>query len=289
MARGQRKALGRGLDALIPGGIALAETPRSALREIPVEQIRPNPQQPRERFDEAAIESMAASLREHGVLQPLVVRSTRAGYELIAGERRWRGAQRAGLQTVPAVVREATPQESLELAIVENVQRQDLNAIEEAQAYRLLTAEMGLTQEQAAARVGKERSTVANYLRLLGLPQAVQELLVDGRISMGHARALVGLEDSARQSAVAEEIVARGLSVRQTEARVRALQQPREPRAGSGPDPDVVAAEAKLTRTLGTPVRVRGQERGRIEIRFTSFDELNRLYDLLMQLGRSGT
>lgn len=287
MASGTRKALGRGLDALIPGGIAVAEPPSAGLDEIPVEEIRPNPQQPRERFDDAAIETMAASLREHGVLQPVVVRRAGKGYELIAGERRWRGAQRAGLDRIPAVVRDATPQESLELAIIENVQREDLNAIEEAQAYRLLIDEMGLTQEQAAKRVGKERSTVANYLRLLGLSPPVQQQLVEAALTMGHARALLGLADAGLQQAVGQEVVAKDLSVRQTEARVRAISRAGDKSGKKTEDPDVQAAEAKLARALGTGVRVHGKERGKIEIRFTSFDELNRLYDLLMGLGRS--
>ncbi len=287
MASGPRKALGRGLDALIPGGVAVAEPARPGLDEIRVDEIRPNPQQPRERFIDSAIDTMAASLREHGVLQPVLVRRVEKGYELIAGERRWRGAQRAGLERIPAVVRDATPQESLELAIIENVQREDLNAIEEAQAYRLLIDGMGLTQEQAASRVGKERSTVANYLRLLGLPDAVQRLLVEGRLTMGHARALLGLADAGEQRAVAQEVVAKDLSVRQTEARVRSVARGTG-RSGKKPDdPDVAAAEQKLSRVLGTAVRLHGRERGKIEIRFTSFDELNRLYDLLMELGRS--
>lgn len=279
-----RKALGRGLDALIPRRVATVPgTGRPALAEIPVELIRPNPQQPREAFDEAAIESISASLRRHGMLQPVVVRKVAAGYELIAGERRWRGAQRAGLDRIPAVVRDASPQESLELALVENLQREDLNPIEEAHAYRQLTEEMGLTQEEAARRVGKDRSTVANYLRLLKLPPQVQALVVDGALSMGHARALLALEEPAVQADLAASVVAAGLSVRQTEARVRAAGRPRAQRSAGRRDPDVVAAEQKLTRALGAPVTIRGQERGRLEIRFESLDELNRLYDLLLE------
>jgi len=282
-----RKALGRGLDALIPGkGAASSETgPR--LAEIALEQIRPNPQQPRDHFDESAIESIAASLAEHGVLQPVVVRRAGEGYELIAGERRWRAAQRAGLEKVPAVVRDATPRQSLELALIENVQRQDLNAIEEAQAYQLLVDEMGLTQEQVAERVGRDRSTVANYLRLLNLPTSVQSLIVQGELTMGHARALLGLDDRGAQRRLADEIVRKGLSVRQTESRVREVdgksgKQENKTRR----DPDVEAAETRLARVLGTPVTIRGKDKGRLEIRFTSLDELNRLYDLLIERGQ---
>ena len=279
-----RKALGRGLDALIPATAATAPgSGRQALVEIPIELIRPNPHQPREAFDEAAIESISASLRRHGMLQPVVVRKLAAGYELIAGERRWRGAQRAGLDRIPAVIRDASPQESLELALIENLQREDLNPIEEANAYRLLTEEMGLTQEEASRRVGKERSTVANYLRLLKLPLQVQALVVDGALSMGHARALLALEEPAAQVGLAAAVVAAGMSVRQTEARVRAAGRPQARRSAGGRDPDVLAAEQTLTRALGAPVTIRGQERGRLEIRFESLDELNRLYDLLLE------
>lgn len=279
-----RKVLGRGLDALIPAG-ASATASGSRLLELEIDLIRPNPQQPRDSFDEQAIDSMAASLAAHGVLQPIVVREAEGGFELIAGERRWRGAQRAGLERIPAVVREATPRESLELALIENLQREDLNAIEQARAYHLLVEDMGLTQEQTAARVGKQRSTVANYLRLLSLPSTIQQQLVDGDLTMGHARALLGLSSAAAQRRVAEQVVMRDLNVRQTESRVRAENNPRKDRAGTTTsDPDVVAAEQRLTKTLGTRVAIRGKERGKVEITFTSLEELNRIYDLLTTL-----
>ncbi len=276
-----RKVLGRGLDALIPAATP-TEVSRSRLLELELDLIRPNPQQPRDNFDDESIDSMAASLMAHGVLQPIVVREAENGFELIAGERRWRGAQRAGLERIPAVVREATPRESLELALIENLQREDLNAIEQARAYHLLVDEMGLTQEQTAARVGKERSTVANYLRLLSLPATIQQQLVDDDLTMGHARALLGLSSAAAQRRVAEEVVKRGLSVRQTEARVRAEKSPRAARSETPAiDPDVAAAERRLAKALGTPVAIRGKDRGRVEITFTSLEELNRIYDLL--------
>ena len=276
-----RKVLGRGLDALIPAATP-TNVSRSRLLELELDLIRPNPQQPRDSFDDESIDSMAASLMTHGVLQPIVVREAENGFELIAGERRWRGAQRAGLERIPAVVREATPRESLELALIENLQREDLNAIEQARAYQLLVDEMGLTQEQTAARVGKERSTVANYLRLLSLPTTIQQQLVDDDLTMGHARALLGLLSAAAQRRVAEEVVKRGLSVRQTEARVRAENSPRNARSETPTiDPDVAAAERRLAKALGTPVAIRGKDRGRVEITFTSLEELNRIYDLL--------
>ena len=282
-----RKALGRGLDALLPSVPATAG-PGAQVATIETDRIRPNPQQPRERFDEAAIESMAASLREHGMLQPVVVRRVEDGYELIAGERRWRGAQRAGLERVPAVIRDASPRESLELALIENLQREDLNAIEVAQAYRLLVEEMGLTQEEAARRVGKERATVANYLRLLRLPDSVQAMLVEGRLEMGHARALLAAPDAAAQVRLAQEAIAKGWSVRQVEARARAVARPAARRRGRGGrrDPDVAAAEERLALALGTRVSIEGTERGRIVIRFASLEELNRIYELLLERGR---
>jgi len=279
-----RKALGRGLDALIPARARDAQSgPR--LAEVAIEQIRPNPRQPRDNFDDTALDAIARSLTEHGMLQPVVLREVGDGYELIAGERRWRAAQRAGLEKIPAVIREATPRESLELAIIENVQREDLNAIEEAQAYRLLVDEMSLTQEQVAERVGRDRSSVANYLRLLKLPASVQRLIVVGALTMGHARALLAVEDAGALRRLAEEVVAKGLSVRQTEARAKLTGKSGKIGNKKVKDPDVAAAESRLSRALGAPVAIRGKDKGRLEIRFSSLDELNRLYDLLTQLG----
>ncbi len=286
-----RKALGRGLDALLPpaapqapppGIVAIDDPPGAVITEVDVDRVRPNPRQPREEFKDEALDSMAASLREHGMLQPLLVRQHGENYEIIAGERRWRAAQRAGWRRVPVVVREATTVEALELALIENIQREDLNALEEARAYEFLASEAGLTQEQVAERVGRDRSTVANYIRLLSLPERVQELVVAGALSMGHARALLGLKDRGAQVRLAEAIGAGGLSVRQTESRVR---RERQAKKGAGPqavDPDTVAAQDRLSRSLGAPVKIRGKEKGRIEIRFTSLDELNRLYEQLL-------
>ncbi|MGD8328052.1 MAG: ParB/RepB/Spo0J family partition protein [Acidobacteriota bacterium] len=288
-----RKALGRGLEALLPQAAPkpLAtkhknETPAvGAVIEVDIDRVRPNPRQPREHFKESALESMASSLRERGMLQPLVVRQEGDDYQIIAGERRWRAAQRAGWRSVPVIVREATTLESLELALIENVQREDLNPIEEARAYEFLASEAGLTQEQVAERVGRERSTVANYIRLLSLPERVQELVVDGVLGMGHARALLGLSGAAAQSRLAEEVAAKGLSVRQTESRVR---RARTSKSGTtrAQDPDTVAAQDRLARALGAPVKIHGKEKGRIEIRFTSLEELDRLYEQL--LGSTG-
>ncbi len=254
----------------------------AAVAEVDIDRVRPNPRQPREHFDEEALERMAASLRERGMLQPLVVRHEGDRFQLIAGERRWRAAQRAGWHRVPVIVREATTLEALELALIENVQREDLNPLEEARAYDFLATEAGLTQEEVAERVGRERSTVANYLRLLNLPERVQELLVDGQLSMGHARALLGLPDKGAQVRLGEAIAKQGLSVRQAESRVRAARSEKG-RGGGAQDPDTVAAQERLSRALGTAVKIYGQERGRIEIRFASLQELNRLYEQLLE------
>jgi len=276
-----RKALGRGLDALLPQK-APADVDTS-LREVDIDRVRPNSRQPREYFDDEALDRMAASLTERGMLQPLLVRRAGDGFELIAGERRWRAAQRAGWHRVPVVVREASQTEALELALIENLQREDLNPIEEAGAYEMLAKEAGLTQEAVAERVGRERSTVANYLRLLRLPERVQQLLVEGALSMGHARALLGLDDAAAQIRLAEAAVSGGWNVRQAEAKVRAERSGRTAPGGKKEeDPDTVAAEEKMARALGTPVRILGGERGRIEIRFASMEELDRLYELLI-------
>lgn len=279
-----RRALGRGLEALIPSASTppLAAEQGTRLAELDLDQIRPNPRQPRETFHNDALDSIASSLREHGVLQPVVVRRVAGGYELIAGERRWRAAQRAGLRRIPAVVRDATPEESLELALVENLQRQNLNPIEEAEAYRRLMTEAGMTQENIAERVGRDRSTVANYLRLLRLPEPVQRRIVAGELTMGHARALLGAADPTFQVRLADEIVLRSLSVREAESRVRAAGRPPQSATGAVRDPDTIAAENQLKRALGTGVRIQGKEKGRIEIRFASLEELDRLYDLLL-------
>jgi ParB family chromosome partitioning protein len=266
-----------------PAGIvAIKDTPAGTIAEVDIDRVRPNPRQPREHFNEEALGSMAASLLERGMLQPLVVRQRGDDYQIIAGERRWRAAQRAGWRSVPVVVREATTVEALELALVENLQREDLNALEEARAYEFLSSEAGLTQEQVAERVGRDRSTVANYIRLLSLPERVQELVVAGTLSMGHARALLGLKARAAQVRLAEAIAAGGLSVRQTESRVRRARQAKKSGAPQAVDPDTVAAQDRLSRTLGAPVKIRGKEKGRIEIRFTSLDELDRLYEQLL-------
>ena len=286
----KRKALGRGLRALIPDVPATdAQTPPGgSSREIDLDQLRPNPEQPRQTVDEARLEELAQSIRAHGVIQPIVVtqRDGGAGFEIIAGERRWRAAQRAGLLRVPVVVREMSSSKRLEVALIENIQREDLNPLEEAAAYKRLADEFGMTQQQIAEAVGKERATVANYQRLLGLPAEVQTDVAAGRLTMGHARALAGLGDAEQQLAAARRIREGGLSVRAAEALVKRAATPK-PKPDGAPetppaDVHVRAAEERLRISLGTRVRIvqRGK-RGRIEISFTSENELQRLYDLL--------
>ncbi|MBI1817807.1 MAG: ParB/RepB/Spo0J family partition protein [Deltaproteobacteria bacterium] len=277
----ERKALGRGLGALIPinRGDRFGET-----NDVLLSEIVPNRFQPREQFDETALDELVASIRRKGVLQPLVVRRVADGYELIAGERRFRAAQRAGLQRVPVFVRDADDDELLELALIENLQREDLNPLEEARAYRRLIGEFALTQEQVSEKVGKDRSTVANTLRLLQLSNAVQELIASGKLAAGHARALVNVRSETEQLRIAREIVSRRLSVRDTEHLVRAQRRP-------ATDPDHRAIEEHLARSLGTKVKIhlRRGGRGKIEVQFFSLAELNGLVERLTDSVRAAT
>jgi ParB family chromosome partitioning protein len=251
------------------------------IQDIPVGDIAPNPQQPRKDFEINALSELAASLRQSGVIQPVVVRRAGQGYQLIVGERRWRAAKLAGLQKIPAVVREATDAESLELALIENLLREDLNPIEEAEAYQKLLAQFAWTQEELAGRVGKDRSSIANCLRLLKLPESIQADLRAGRLTMGHARALLSLGSAADQLRLREEILAHSWSVRATEEDVqrKRSQLPRRPLRRS---PELGALEDTLREALVTRVRLVGNERrGRIEIAYTSREDLDRLTELL--------
>jgi len=270
-----RQALGRGLEALIP--LAKGEP---GIVEIPLVEIRPSPFQPRKRFDDKKLDELAASIRAQGILSPVIVRQIPGGYELVAGERRLRAAERAGLERIPAVVREMSNAEMLEVALIENVQREDLNPIEEAEVYRRLVEEFGLTQEEMAARVGKDRASIANTLRLLKLPHPIREDLIEGAMSAGHGRALLGLEGRDFQLKAREAVIRRGLSVRATELLVKRLKNgpAAQDRTIRRKAPGLAQAEEQLRRTLATKVRIirRGQ-RGRIEVEFYSEDDLDRL------------
>jgi len=282
----QRKALGRGLSALL----GTPDLDSDRLKEIEIDRILPNSQQPRKTFDEAALDELANSIREHGIVQPIIVRPLDEGfYQLIAGERRWRAAQRASLTRVPAVIREAAEHDALELALIENLQREDLNPIEEAHAYERLIVEFGLTQEEVARRVGKNRATIANMLRLLRLPPEVQQWLREDRLTTGHAKALLSLADLNAILDSARKIIQGDYSVRQTEMLVAryakngvALDD-----SASGPDPvdpNVRAAIYALEQVLGTKVTLHESGgKGKIELYFYSLDEMNRLYEGLLR------
>jgi ParB family chromosome partitioning protein len=286
----RRPALGKGLSALIPEA---PEPVRSGVTEVDIDLLAPNEQQPRLRIDEARLDELAHSIKANGIIQPILVRRTGSTYRIIAGERRWRAAQRAGLHRVPVVVRdvaEGSDKQLLELALIENIQRENLNPIDEASAYQKLTDEFHLTQDQIAAAVGKDRSSVANFMRLLRLPEEVRADLASGALSMGHARALLALSDAAAQRHAAREVIARGLSVRETELFVKKLatpesgETPTTPSAEPEKDVHTRAAEDRMRFALGTKVRiVRRGRGGAIQIDFTSENELNRLYDLLTQ------
>ena len=280
----KRPALGRGLSALIPDGPAPAAPPAADRSlEIDTDLLRPNKFQPRTNIDDDRIEELSRSIRSHGIIQPIVVRKVEQGYEIIAGERRWRAAQRAGLLKVPVVVRDIPEDRLLAVALIENIQREDLNPIEEAVAYRRLSDEFHLTQEQIADAVGKDRSSIANYVRLLRLPQEVRANVSSNALSMGHARALLALPDENAQLRLAREIISRSLSVRETEALVKKAGES----AAAKPEPTVDVhtrvAEDKLRLALGTRTRiVRKGKGGRIEIDFVNEDELQRLYERLV-------
>lgn len=280
-----KKVLGRGLGALIPQKQASPDTP--GLAEIAIDRISPNPYQPRKTFNEASIDELANSVKEHGVVQPLIVMRQGDRYRLIAGERRFRAAQKAGLATVPVVIKDlANEGDVLQIALIENIQREDLNPIEEAVAYEQLHREFGLTQDEISKRVGKERSTVANFLRLLRLPDKVKRRLAAGEISMGHARALLALDTPKKQEALADRIVQHNLNVRQAEllASGEGKKAKKEPKPK---DVFTVDAEEKLTRILRTRVAIDRKRRGGvIQIRFSGEDDLIRLYDELSGQGR---
>jgi ParB family chromosome partitioning protein len=287
----KRKVLGRGLDALLPSAGSIPS--EKTFVEIPVEDVIPNKYQPRAAFGAEQLRSLAQSIKSNGIVQPLIVRRSGSKYQLIAGERRWRAAQLAGLKLVPAVIRDVSEYKSLELALIENIQRQDLNPIEEATAYFSLVQDFELTQEEVAQRVGKDRSSVANYLRLLKLPDDIKRKIQRQELSMGHARAISALENAADQLNLVSRIVSEQLNVRQTEHLVRDYQSSQKKiaeqtaqKVTAKEDPNVRAAEQRLQEAFGTRVLIQAHTRkegGRIEIWYENSDDLIRIFDLLLK------
>lgn len=282
-----RRALGRGLSALLSDKPATAS---EEFTEIDIDLIEPNHLQPRTRFDESQLEELAQSIKQNGVVQPILARRLADGhYQIVAGERRWRAAQRAGMQRIPAVVREIPDEKMLELALIENIQRQELNAIEEAYAYKRLIETLGLTQEAVAQRVGRDRTFITNYLRLLRLPEDIQQLVEESKISMGHARALLGVDDVDIQRKIANNVVEQNLSVREVERAVKRIVEGASATAATPQptrhnDANIRAAEDKIRRRLGTQVKVLPSATGnggKIELHYYNDDDLHRLYELL--------
>lgn len=285
----RKGGLGKGLAALIPGGVSGA-----VLEQVPVNSIRPNPSQPRQHFDEDSLNELAASIKEVGLLQPVLVRRTSTGYELIAGERRWRASRRAGLEVIPAIVREVGDELSLGQALVENLHRQDLNALEEAAAYQQLIEDFHLTHDEVATRIGKSRAAISNTLRLMQLPPAIQKMLIDGSLSAGHARALLATEDRSFQEGLARRVVKDGLSVRATEDAVRLREEmadlvPGNRKATVPKAAAYLEVESSLGAFLGTGVKVAGgrgtRGKGRITIEFTGAEDLTRICELITSSG----
>ena len=277
----QKQALGKGLGALIPDLSALDDKEKKALgiSEIELDKIIPNDYQPRKFFDDEKLKELAASIKEQGVIQPIIVHKAGGGYQLIAGERRWRASRLAGLKTIPALVKEATKRELLEMALIENIQREDLNPLEAAEAYKRLQDEFKLTQEDLARRVGKERSTITNFLRLLGLPKEIKHDLSSGALSMGHAKALLSLDRVRDQLQAAASIVKKGLSVREAEALAHGLKNPPKEKK-TRPNNELKSVEEKLRKSLGTKVSITSKSKGgRIVIEYYSSEELDRILE----------
>ena len=287
-----RKALGKGINALIPDfEIGVPEPGVSGkqgvtqTRELLIDEISPNRFQPRKYFDDDKLEELVTSIRENGILQPVVVQKSETGYELVAGERRWRASKKAGLKKIPAMIREVSDTKALELAIIENIHRQDLNPIEEAEAYKRLAEDFSLTQEMIAKKVGKSRAAIANILRLLNLSRNIQENLISGKLSMGHARALLGLDNTGQMQAMCQEILKQGLTVRQTESKVNRLKKPEILKLASSMKKKNIFIrdlEKELERKLGTKVEVSPKKNGgKLVVSYYSDDDLERIQNLI--------
>ncbi len=273
-----KKALGKGLGAFIPEEFGILKDERYA--DLDVDQIRPNPDQPRQRFDEQAIDELAQSIRESGLVQPLLVVPEADHYQIVVGERRWRAAQKAGLRKVPVLIRTIPKEKQLEFALIENIHREDLNPLEIGLAYQRLAQDLNLTQQEIADKVGKDRTSITNYIRLLKLPEEVRRYLAEERLTMGHAKALLALEEDDLQLSVGRQVAEKGLSVRQTEKLVARMKEhaPRSQRSLA--DPDLHALQEELIKALGTKVQIKGsRNKGVVRIFYFSLDDLNRIYD----------
>ena len=283
------RGLGKGLKALIPDESFMsidnsdADNAGKLVFFLQINKIRPNADQPRKKFNREKLEELAASIKEHGILQPLVVRPENNGYTIIAGERRWRAAAMAGLKEVPVIVKDLPAKDVMELALIENVQREDLNAIEDAEAYGALMEHFNLTQGEIGIRIGKSRAAITNTMRLLNLPDKVRQEVLDDHISSGHARALLSLEDQKQMEALCEEIIDKKLSVRETERKVKLLKNPpKEEKAKSEKNPYITAVEDGLKQKFATKVKISGKkDKGKIELEYYSTEDLNRILDLL--------
>ncbi len=271
-----KRRLGRGLSALIPDA-----DEEDGVREVELGLIKPNPYQPRTEFDDQKLEELARSIEEHGVIQPIIVRKKDGGYELVAGERRWRAAKKAGIRKIPAIVKEYSDGQMLEIALLENLQREDLNPIEEATAYKQLIEDLGITQETLSKRIGKSRSVIANSIRLLNLPEEIQNLLAKGKITTGHARALLSLDNEEEQKQMAQKILERDLTVREIEKLVK--KPKKQNKLSKKTNPLIIHLEDILKQFFGTKVKVRsGKNKGKIEIEYYSEEDLERILELVM-------
>ncbi|MCP2519221.1 ParB/RepB/Spo0J family partition protein [SCandidatus Aminicenantes bacterium Aminicenantia_JdfR_composite] len=275
----RKKALGKGIKAFLSEDLSILKEERYI--EIDIDQIKPSPYQPRVRFDEESIKELAESIKKAGVIQPIMVVPQKDHYQIVTGERRWRAAQKIGLKKIPAIVKNIPKEKQIELSLIENLQREDLNPLEIAQAYKQMTELLNLTHQEIAERVGKDRASVTNYLRLLKLPQEIQKALLDNKISMGHARAILALEDPEHQLKVAHEIIKRNLSVRETERLIKKFGNGKE-RKKPQIDPDISALEEELMRIFSTKVKIRNTERGGyVKIYYYNKGDLERIYNLI--------
>ena len=279
----KRKALGKGLDALLPSSGISADAAARTLTRLGIEEIHRNPRQPRQFFDRDKLTELAESIKANGILQPIVVRKSKDGFEIIAGERRWRAAQQAGFKQIPCIIQSVGDREILELALVENIQRDDLSPIEEANAYKMMIEDFSLTQDEIAKKVGKSRVAVTNILRLLHLPPSIQELVIEGKLSMGHARALLPVPEESFQKQLAFEIIKGDLSVRQTENKVRSFLKREKSDTKPPQDPNIAEARKKLEEHWKTRIEIKGSEKsGRIILFYSSAEERDRIYEELL-------